>query len=1260
MRRIIIFLIPFLLLYETGLARFEPPGMALPGLDKISAVVAHGSDEEKIRSLADMGWLTGINYWKRQENWLPLVKLLADESPVVRAESVRFCGYLVRKGVKRGASEYLQTDDRPLGYELLAPYLYLALQDSDPDVRKEACKTVKEAADPDAVPLLDPLLDDPDPWVQLEAIRALSQIEHGDSPTIVNHLLELLGRSEPWPYVLMQREALHLLQGFKLPPESGPLFFSTMQNRLSDPYLTRGVISLLFSNFSSLTPEARGYILALLQVRDKNIPLQVLQKLRDRPPPPSWFVQTSRSPKSISCNYDAFSELKDEKGNDFDLTRRIEPLLSSDYPEIRQAAAGVLGRITTGKATDLLHMMAHDSDPGVRAAAVRGELFAEDPGADAVLSSRLHDPDDNVRQAAISVAASRLRQKGSGKLQTFLLGQLHDPYPPIRLDAAGQLLQLETPELLEEIIPLLSDREMGEVFDQLIRGKGDKKVYIYRGEVGRRIVTSDKKSAEPHGNFTVKLIHNKAAEGLLQYLATCKGDCSAWQDKLVKLEHEQVETYLLGLAVSGSSEERLFALRWLGGYATERSFPTITSLLHETDISVVQNLYRVIRTFHCPEFASIVIEQMQNPNALIRSYAAWAAGAYALHSAAMIDALIPLLQDPDEQVRSSSLISLFQLNYTDFTATALPMLHDSSKDVQRAALYGLQSKPPTSESLDILFGLIDEYETEDGYHLNAELAINVIGKIGDSAAVEPLFHLIEKSRTKKSTFPFYANIAGAARNALTMIDSPAAEAILVRFLDSEENCRIAMEVLAKLASPNAVAPLVRLLDTPARPHEANAAYWLLRENFSRAGVKKALASEPDGEKLWLVFARQFPEKEAFLWRLDKLIDQWREDAAEPGAKKEQWPAIYSSIILKERIRQGTLRMNEGQDLFSLILDLLHDEDKQVIRHAAEDLAQMKDPGSIDPIKEAILIECNGRIISPIIEHLLRALHTIGGRDMIPFMVEIMECPAPLSELRAKAVLDQNYTTDEIYQALVQDKDHEQLLKTLSRHNPLFRTFLTGKGVVSAAPATKPPAVPGAAETVSFPPQPVALSAGYDHGRMGTRGGLIEAHGKSTSSGSGPVTDRKGLNSFASCEDRSQKYIVSDPEQIDNRIISLEKISELKEMLRTGTVAMWREAADQLGNSYDLSVAQALVPLLHDKDPYVRQAAVRALGKLRADSAVQEIITLLGDTDQYVQEWAAYALQRMNDPSARKAYSRYLDQAAGDSLQRVYKLAADYP
>jgi len=134
---------------------------------------------------------------------------------------------------------------------------------------------------------------------------------------------------------------------------------------------------------------------------------------------------------------------------------------------------------------------------------------------------------------------------------------------------------------------------------------------------------------------------------------------------------------------------------------------------------------------------------------------------------------------------------------------------------------------------------------------------------------------------------------------------------------------------------------------------------------------------------------------------------------------------------------------------------------------------------------------------------------------------------------------------------------------------------------------------------------------------------------------------------------------SDPEVKGTAINSLPgmgsgAVPELLALLKNpGTEAETRSwAVVVLGDIGDQGTAEDLLPLLSDKDSYVRLAAFEALGKIGSPDSVAELSRQLRHPDARIRRAAGTALGQIGDPSAIPA----LTKTAGDPDDLVRSVA----
>ncbi len=123
-------------------------------------------------------------------------------------------------------------------------------------------------------------------------------------------------------------------------------------------------------------------------------------------------------------------------------------------------------------------------------------------------------------------------------------------------------------------------------------------------------------------------------------------------------------------------------------------------------------------------------------------------------------------------------------------------------------------------------------------------------------------------------------------------------------------------------------------------------------------------------------------------------------------------------------------------------------------------------------------------------------------------------------------------------------------------------------------------------------------------------------------------------------------------------------SDLERQARQGDAAALRKTAQLLGHpvvkerAYTLLLEQGetsvpfLMEMINDADPARREAAIAALGNLRAQQAADRIADILADTTLERRYVAAWALGKINDP----AFTENLIAALGDANFEVQRQA----
>ncbi len=92
---------------------------------------------------------------------------------------------------------------------------------------------------------------------------------------------------------------------------------------------------------------------------------------------------------------------------------------------------------------------------------------------------------------------------------------------------------------------------------------------------------------------------------------------------------------------------------------------------------------------------------------------------------------------------------------------------------------------------------------------------------------------------------------------------------------------------------------------------------------------------------------------------------------------------------------------------------------------------------------------------------------------------------------------------------------------------------------------------------------------------------------------------------------------------------MKDIEELTKQLGNKDSGMRRSAAELLGSTEDETVIDALIPVLKDKDRFVRQEAILALRKIGGSRAVEHLSQALDtEKNEFVRDFIKMALERL--------------------------------
>lgn len=134
-------------------------------------------------------------------------------------------------------------------------------------------------------------------------------------------------------------------------------------------------------------------------------------------------------------------------------------LLYHDDAEIRQRTLELLREIGRSDAAALIERRLGDVDPDVRAEAIQTLASLEGQNIVDLMLPRLTDPEPGVRAAAVACLVNDGEEEQVGEAKSVLLDLLSDADIEARVEAAKALGAIREPELQEQLIRLLYDRE---------------------------------------------------------------------------------------------------------------------------------------------------------------------------------------------------------------------------------------------------------------------------------------------------------------------------------------------------------------------------------------------------------------------------------------------------------------------------------------------------------------------------------------------------------------------------------------------------------------------------------------------------------------------------------------------------------------------------------------------------------------------------------------------------------------------------------
>jgi HEAT repeat protein len=424
--------------------------LALPAADALARIGASeafepllalvGDDDVAIRQAA-IGALHSIGH---PEMPARVVRLLDDPRAVVRESAVRMAGYfgypecldaVLSHGrddsdaVRRAIAEHLPFFEDPRATEAV---LSMAASDPSPRVRAAAAAALGHLDEAVARPTLLGTLADADPWVRYFAVRTAASWR---SPALAPYLLERLEHDLAGHVRLAAIDALGAIEV----PEALPVLATLTADddpdvagaaiRALGRYRVPAAVEVVDRVARAREPWRRHQAVTALAARADDAATSTLQWVAAADDDADVaraavralvkVAEREAAPAAIRALLDLLGE-PDRGAAAVEMLATIDPRharivaqgLHHPAPFVRRQTIDVLGRLRHPEASAAIVGALDDGDAGVRVAAI-DELrhLGTTGGARKLLALAQHDPDPNVRQAALRAVAGTGRSR---------------------------------------------------------------------------------------------------------------------------------------------------------------------------------------------------------------------------------------------------------------------------------------------------------------------------------------------------------------------------------------------------------------------------------------------------------------------------------------------------------------------------------------------------------------------------------------------------------------------------------------------------------------------------------------------------------------------------------------------------------------------------------------------------------------------------------------------------------------------------------
>src|SRR6185369_1135115 len=132
--------------------------------------------------------------------------------------------------------------------------------------------------------------------------------------------------------------------------------------------------------------------------------------------------------------------------------------------------------------------------------------------------------------------------------------------------------------------------------------------------------------------------------------------------------------------------------------------------------------------------------------------------------------------------------------------------------------------------------------------------------------------------------------------------------------------------------------------------------------------------------------------------------------------------------------------------------------------------------------------------------------------------------------------------------------------------------------------------------------------------------------------------------------------VASAQETRNLTPSQAEIERQRQRLNSSDVEERRDAIMRLGSMRLAASSRAALPALSDAEPIVRATAAKAILSIGADESVSSLLPLLNDKDEFVRRETAYALGLTRSRAATSALSELLLNDKEDGVQAAAAVA----